>query len=98
MSLPDITRSSDFFSTFLPIVNGSDWGCIVHDLESIIVLVLLTSNIIPQRSHQSLTLPRSRIRDSATITQMSGNVTTAIKIESSVSITNQLIFQNGKML
>ena len=63
---PKITRSSDSFSTVLPIVNGGDWGCIVLNLETIIVLVLLAFNFIPQRSHHSLTLPRSRIRDSAT--------------------------------
>ena len=59
---PNITRSSDAFSTVLP--NEGDWGCIVRDLKAIIVLVLLTFNFIPQRSHHSLTLPRSRIRDS----------------------------------
>ena len=38
---PNISRSSDSFSTVLPIVNTGDWGCIVHDLEMIIVLILL---------------------------------------------------------
>ena len=37
---PNITRSSDYFSTVPPIVNGGDWGCIVRDLEIIIVMVL----------------------------------------------------------
>ena len=50
------------------IVNGVYWGCIVRDLETIIVLVLLTFNFIPQRSHHSLILPRSLYRDSATVT------------------------------
>ena len=59
---PKITRSPDYFSIIPPIVNGGDWGCIVRDLETIIVLVLITFNFIPQRSHHSLTLPRSRIR------------------------------------
>ena len=63
---PNITRSSDSFSTVPPMVNGGDWGCIVRDLETIIVLVLLAFNFIPQRSHHSPTLPRSRIRLSAT--------------------------------
>ena len=58
----NITRSSDSFSTVPPIVNGDDWGCIMRDLETIIVLVLLEFNFIPQRSHHSLTQPRSRIR------------------------------------
>ena len=56
------------FSTVLPVVNGVGWGYIVQDLETIIVLVLLAFNFIPQRSNHSLTLPRSRIRDSATAT------------------------------
>ena len=63
MSLPsNITRSSDSFRTVPPIINGGDWECIVRDLETIIVLVLLAFNFIPQRSHHSLTLPRSRIK------------------------------------
>ena len=37
----NIIRSSDSFSTVPPIVNGGDWGCIVLDLETIIILVLL---------------------------------------------------------
>ena len=31
---PNITRSSDSFTTVLPIVNMGDWGCIVHDLKT----------------------------------------------------------------
>ena len=50
------------FTTVPPIANGGDWGCIVRDLETIIVLVLLAFNFIPKMSHHSLTLPRSRIR------------------------------------
>ena len=80
---PNITRSSDSFSTVPPIVNGGYWGSIVSDLETTIVLVLLAFNFIPQRSHHSLTLPRSRIRDSATVTQTPGDGTIAIKVESS---------------
>ena len=74
---PKITRSSDSFSTVPPIVNGGDWGCILRDLETIIVLVLLAFNFIPQRSHHSLTLPWSSIRDSATTTLMPGDGTTS---------------------
>ena len=77
---PKITRSSDSFSTVLPIDYGSYWGYIVRDLE---VLVLLASNFISQRSYHSLTLPRLRIRDSATATLMLGDGITAIKVESS---------------
>ena len=80
---PNITRSSDSFSTVPPIVNGGDRGCIMRNLETIIVLVLLAFNFIPQRSYQSLTLPRSRIRDSATATLTPGDGKTAIKVESS---------------
>ena len=74
---PKITRLSDSFSTVVL------WGCIVRDLETIIVLLLAAFNFIPQRSHHSLTLPRSRIRDSATATLTPGDGTTAIKVESS---------------
>ena len=80
---PIITRLSDSFGTVPPIVNGGDWGCIVRDLETIIVLVLLAFNFIPQRSHHSLTLRRSRIRDSATATLTPWDGITAIKVESS---------------
>ena len=48
---PNISRSSDSFSTVPSMVKGGDGGCIVHDLETIIVLVLLAFNFIPQRSH-----------------------------------------------
>ena len=64
---PKITRSSDSFNTVPQIVNGRDWVCTVSDLETIIVFCLLAFNLIPQRSHHSLTLPRSRIRNSATV-------------------------------
>ena len=70
---PNITWSSDSFSTVPPIVNGGDWGCIVHDLETIMVLVLLAFYFIPQRSHCSLTLLRSRIVDSVTVTLTPGD-------------------------
>ena len=68
-------------SIVLPIVNGGDTGCIVRDLETIIVLLLLAFNFILQRSHNSLTLSRSRIGDSATVTLTPGDSTTAIKVE-----------------
>ena len=61
----NISMSSDSFSTVPPIVNGSDWGCIARDLETIIILILLAFNFISQRSHHSLTPPKSRIRDYA---------------------------------
>ena len=55
----------------------------MHDLETIIVFVLIAFPFIHQRSHHSLTLPRSRIRDTATVTLKPGDGTTAIKVESS---------------
>ena len=81
--IPNISRSSDSFSTVPSMVNGGDWGCIVRDLETIIVLVFLASNFIPQRSHHAFTLTRTGFRDSATVTQAPGDGTTAIKVESS---------------
>ena len=75
---PNITRSSDSFSTVPPIVNMGDWGCIGRDLETIIVLILHAFNFIPQRSHNLLTFMRSQLRDSATATLRSGDGTTAI--------------------
>ena len=44
---PNITRSSESSSTVPPIVNGCDSGCIVRDLETQIVLVLLSFNFVP---------------------------------------------------
>ena len=67
MVTPNISRSSDYFSTVPPIVNVGDWGCFALDLETIIVLVLLAFNFIPQRSHCSQTLPRSRFKDSVVV-------------------------------
>ena len=52
---PNITRSSDKFSTVPPIVNAGDWGCIMRDLETIIVLVLLAFNFIPRPEVAPLT-------------------------------------------
>ena len=66
----------------------------MHEMKTIIVLVLLEFNFIPQRSHHLLTLPRSRIRDSGTVTLTHGDGTTAIKVV--ISITDQLILQNEK--
>ena len=47
---PTITRSSDSFSTVPPIVSGVGRWCIVHNLETIIILVLLAFNFVPQTS------------------------------------------------
>ena len=40
---PNITRESKSLSIVPPIVNGGDCGCIVRDLETIIVLVTRTT-------------------------------------------------------
>ena len=53
----------------------------MSDLDTIIVLVLLTFNFNPQRSHHSLTLPRSQIRDSATVNLTPEDGATAIEVE-----------------
>ena len=74
---------SDSFSTVTSMVDGDDWGCIVRDLETIIVLVLLAFNFIPQLLHHAFTLTRSRFRDSAILSRAPGDGTTAIKVESS---------------
>ena len=74
------------FSTVPPMVNGDDWGCIVRDLETIIVLVLLAFNIIPQRLHHTFTLTRSRFRDSATVTRAPGDGTTKVYILREVNV------------
>ena len=73
---------TDTFNTIPPIVNAGDCGCIVRDLETIIVLFFLAFNFISQRSHHSLTLTRSRLRDSVTVTLTPGDGTIVIKVES----------------
>ena len=70
----NITTSSDSFSIIQPIVNADDWGCIVRNMDTIIVLVLLAFNFIRQMSHHSLTLTRSRPRDYATVSLTPGMV------------------------
>ena len=62
------SRSSDFLSTVPPIVNWGDWGCIIRNLNTLILFVFLSFNFISKRSHHSLTLPRSRFREPATVT------------------------------
>ena len=82
ISEPNVTlniwRSSDSSSTVLPRAIVGDWGSIVRDLETIIVLVLLTFHFILQRSHHSLTLPKSRYSNSATTNRMPGDETSNI--------------------
>ena len=59
ISLPIFQGYQTRDSTVPPIVNGSDWGCIVRDMDTIIVVVLLAFDFIPQRSHHSLTFQMS---------------------------------------
>ena len=73
----------------------------MRDLEIIVDLVLLAFNFISKSSHHSLTLPRSRIRDSSTVTLTPGDGTIAIKVKAlviGIGITDRLILQNGKKL
>ena len=42
-----------------PLVNWFDWGCIVSDLVTIIVSVLLAISVTPKRSNHSVTSPIS---------------------------------------
>ena len=43
-----ISRSSDSFSSVSQRVNCGDWRCIVHDLQTIVILVLLVFNSSPK--------------------------------------------------
>ena len=72
--------------------------CIVRDLETIIVLVLLAFKFIPQMTHHSLTLLRSPIRDSAAATLTPGDGTIYCHQSGVIRITDQLIFHNRKKL
>ena len=65
--VPKILWSSDSFSIVPLIVNGGDWRWFLHGLETIILLVLLAFNFTSQRSHRSLTLPRSQFKDFTTV-------------------------------
>ena len=85
---PNIFRSSDSFSTVPSMVNGGEWGYIVSDLETIIVLVLLAINFIPKMSHHAFTLTRSRFTESATVTRAPGDGRQNSHQSGVVSITN----------
>ena len=79
-----------------PLVNGGDWGGIMRNRKTIVVLVLLVFNFIPDMSHHSLTLPRSRIKDSYCNSDAWGWHNS--QQSGVISITDQLIFQNRKKL
>ena len=91
----NITRSSDSFSTVPSIVNGGDWGCIGRDLKTTMVIFSNAFNFIPQMSHYSLTLTRSRLRVSATVILTHGDDSYQSGV---IGIIDQLILQNGKTL
>ena len=74
---------------------GGDWECIVCDLETIKDLVLLVCHFNPQRSHHSLTLQRSRLRESATATLTHPRMAQQL---SEWSHWHELIHQYGKKL
>ena len=69
----------------------------MHDLETILVLVLLSFNFIPEMSHHPLTLTSSWLKDSSTVTLTPGDGTTVIK-GGVICITDQIILQNGNKL
>ena len=97
----NITRPLDSFSAVPPTVNVGDWGCIVLDLETIMVLVLLAFYFIPQWSHNSLTFTRSRLRVSATVTLMPGDSATVTHNSNEsgvIGIIDQVILQTEKKL
>ena len=68
----------------------------MRDLETIIVLILLSFNFTPQRSHYSLTLTTSRLRDSATVTLTPGDGTTAIQVATDRQIIIIIIIKRGR--
>ena len=70
---------------------------IVRDLETIIVLVLLAFNFIPQRSHHLLTFTRSRLQILYYCNSNAWGWHNSYQSEV-IGITNQLILQNGKRL
>ena len=79
----DISRSSDSFSTVPPIVSVGDWGCIVRDLETMIISVLLALNFIPKRSRHSLTCRGHGSGTLTTVTLTTEDGTADNKVESS---------------
>ena len=62
------------------------------------ILGLLVLNYIPQRSHHSLTLPRTRFRDSASAALELLDGTPAIKLSGVISTTEKIDLQHGKSL
>ena len=79
------TSSIPFDGSVPPIVNVGDWGCIVRDLETIIVLVLLAFNFI------------SRIKKLCNCNSDTWGWHNSHQ-SGVISITDQFIFQNGKKL
>ena len=78
---PNITRSSDSFSTVPPIVYEGDLGCIVRELETIKVFLLLGFKFTQKRLQNSLTFTRLRLTDSYCNSITPRDCTTAIKVD-----------------
>ena len=85
-----MAKSSDSFSTVQPIVNAGDRGCIVLDLETIIIEVLLTLNFIPN-------LDEVRAQGLSYCNSNAGGWYNSYQ-SGVIGITDQLILQNGKKL
>ena len=94
----NITRPSDSFSTVPPIVNGGDWRCIVRDLKTIIVFFGLTRIQFHSLKVTPLTNP-AKVTDQG-LCYCNSNAWGWHNSHQSrvISITVQLIFQNGKKL
>ena len=80
---PNMMKPSDSFRIFSSRVNGLYLGWIVNNPQSIVLLILLTFTLIPQRQHHLLTLLRSPLRDWETATLSPENCITPTKVESS---------------
>ena len=92
---PNITRSSDSFSTVQLIVNGGDWGCIVRDLETIIVFLGVTRIQFHSPNVTPLTNP-AEVTDQGLFYCNSNTWGQHNHQSVVISITHQLILQNSK--
>ena len=94
MSLPKITRSSESFSTVPSIVNGGDWGCNVRDYHS---LGLSRIQFHPQKV-TPLTNPAKDTDQGLCYCNPDAWGWPNSHQSGVISITDQLILQNGKKL
>ena len=89
------TMSSDLFSTVLPIFDVGQWVCILHGLKTVIVFVFLTFIF-----HSTKVTPlanTAEVMDQG-LYYCNSNIWLSYNSHHSevISITDQLIFQNGK--